>query len=116
MPKSLAEAEKASRSLVNKWTLTAGVVGIAPGSTFILAGADVKIVHDIAKAFEVESYTVEEVMTVIGASVAGKTAADAGLSWFPGVGWLIKGGVAAATTKTAGMIMINYFKKRSALA
>ena len=116
MPRSLAQAEKEARSLVNKWTLTAGLIGTVPLSTFLLAGADVKIVHDIAKAFEVESYTVEEVITVIGASAAGKTAAEAGLVWFPGIGWLIKGGVAAATTKTAGTIMINYFKKRSALA
>jgi uncharacterized protein (DUF697 family) len=115
MPKSLADAEKHAKSLVNKWAVVAGTVGVVPGSTLLLAGADVKIVHDIAKAFEVESYTVEEVLTVIGASIAGKTAADYGLSWFPGIGWLIKGGIAAITTKTAGAIMIKYFKGKSEL-
>lgn len=115
MARSLAEAESEARSLVNKWTLAAGAIGIIPGSTLLLAGADVKIVHDVAKVFEVETYTVEEVITVIGATAAGKTAADLGLSWFPGIGWLIKGGVAAATTKSAGELMINYFKNKSKL-
>lgn len=115
MARSLAEAESAARSLVNKWALAAGAIGVVPGSTILLAGADVKIIHDVAKAFEVEAYTVEEVLAVIGASIAGKTAADLGLSWFPGIGWLIKGGIAAATTKTAGEVMIRYFKPRSSL-
>lgn len=115
MAKSLAEAEREARSLVNKWTLAAGAIGVVPGSTLFLAGADVKIIHDVAKAFEVETYTVEEVLAVIGASVAGKTAADVGLSMLPGIGWLIKGGIAAATTKAAGEIMIRYFKAKSGL-
>lgn len=111
--KSLYQAEQEARKALNAWTAGAAAVGWVPGSMFALAAADLKIVKDIAKAFGVESYNIEEISAAVGATITGKIVAAEALSFIPVYGWAIKSGVAAAVTKTMGETMINYFKKRS---
>ncbi len=113
MTKKLAQAESEARKVLNLWSAGAAAIGWVPGSMLALAAADVKIVKDVAKAFGVEHYSVEEVTAAVGASVAGKIIAGEALSLFPGFGWAVKSGVAAAVTKTMGETMISYFKRRS---
>lgn len=113
---SKADAEREARSVVNVWTAGAAAVGWVPGSMLVLAGMDAKVVHDVAKAFDVRSYSVEEVASVIGASVTGKVIAGELLTLFPGIGWAIKSVVAAGITKGLGEALISYFRDRSRLA
>jgi uncharacterized protein (DUF697 family) len=78
-----------------------------------LAAADVKIVNDVAKAFGVTNFSIEEVTAAIGASVTGKVVAGELLSFFPGLGWIAKSAVAGSVTKAVGEIIVRYFKERS---
>lgn len=91
------------------------MISFVPGSSLALGAADIKMVNDVAKAFEVNTYSIEEITTAIAATIAGRIASDGILSFVPIVGWAVKAGVAGAVTKAAGEIVIDYFKKRSPL-
>lgn len=110
---TLREAENEARKIVNAWSAGAAAVGWVPGSMLILAGADVLLVKDVAKAFGVHSYNLEEVTAAISASASGKVIAGELLSVIPVVGWAIKSGVAGGITKTVGEVLIAYMKDRS---
>ncbi len=116
MPKGLAEAEKEARSIVNRWSIGASLVGFIPGATLLLFGADIKMVHDVAKAFDVKHYNIEELSAAIGATIAGKTASVVFTAWFPVVGWAINAGIAGSVTKTVGEIVISHFRGKSELS
>jgi uncharacterized protein (DUF697 family) len=72
------------------------------------------MINDVANIFEVRGVTAEQVLAVVGASVTGKTAAEA-LSFIPGPGWIAKGVVATGITKALGQAVIKYMKDRSSL-
>ena len=76
---------------------------------------DAKVVHDVAHAFDVKSYTVEGVAAAVSASVTGKIVAGELLSLFPGIGWALKSVVAGAVTKALGEALISYFHDRCQL-
>jgi len=114
--KTLVEAEREARELVNAWSVGAAAVGWVPGSMLALVGVDAKLVKDVAKAFGIDSYSIEEVSAVVGAVVVGKVIAAETLSLFPGVGWLAKSGIAAVVIKSAGEAMIQHFKPKSPYA
>jgi uncharacterized protein (DUF697 family) len=109
-------AEREARRLVNRWAAAAAGIGWAPVSSLALAALDAKLVNDVAKAFDVKSYKLEEVTAAVGASVAGKLVATEALSIFPGVGWALKAAVAGVVTKMTGEALITYFRHRSAIA
>lgn len=111
----LAIAEIEARRIVNGWSVAAAAVGWVPGSMLLLAAADVKLVNDVARAFNVKSYGLEEVASAMGASVTGKIIAGELLTFIPIVGWAIKSSVAASVTKAMGETLIKYFRTRSAL-
>ena len=90
-------------------------MGFIPGATLLLAGADVKMVHDVAKAFDVKHYNIKERTAAIAATIAGKTASVALTVWFPVVGWAINADIAGSVTKAAGEIVIAHFKSKSEL-
>ena len=113
MPDSLYEAEEHARNIVNAWAVGATAIGWVPGSMLALMGVDVKLVNDVAKAFGVETYSVEEISTAIGAGVTGKVIAGETLSLFPGLGWVAKSLVAGGVTKGIGEVIIKYMKARS---
>lgn len=108
----ISDTEKRAREVVNRWTAVAAGVSWIPGSTLLLAGADAKMINDIANIFEVRGVTAEQVLAAVGASVTGKTAAEA-LSFIPGPGWIAKGAVATGITKALGEAVIKYMKARS---
>jgi uncharacterized protein (DUF697 family) len=110
---SLAQAEKDARNRVNNWAAVATGVGWIPGSMFVLAGADVKLCHEVAQCFGVKHWSAESISAAIGASVAGKVVAGEALSLVPGIGWAIKSAVAGSVTKAVGETIIVYFKSRS---
>lgn len=113
MSQTLNDAERQARNIVNGWSAAAVGIGWIPGSMFALAAADAKIVNDVAKAFGVINYSIEEITVAIGASVTGKVVAGELLSFLPGLGWIVKSAVAGAVTRGVGEIIIRYFKERS---
>lgn len=116
MGKTLQEAEQEARAIVNGWSVGAAAIGWIPGSMFALMGVDAKLTNDVAKAFQVTSYSIEEVTASVGAAVTGKVIAGEALSLFPGLGWIAKSGVAGAVTKGVGETLIRYFRERSPLS
>lgn len=113
--KSLAQARSQANSIVNGWTAGAALIGLVPGSSLVLGAADIKMVHDVAKAYEVQHYNIEEITTAVAATIAGRFAADGLLSFIPVAGWIVKAGIAATVTQAAGRIVIEYFESRSDL-
>ena len=111
-----AEADRDAQKIVNTWTCGAAAVGWIPGSMLVLAGMDAKVVHDVAKAYQVPTYCVEDVAAAVGASVTGKIIAGELLTLFPGLGWALKSVVAASITKALGTTLIAYFRDRTQLA
>lgn len=114
-PRTKADAIREARRVVNAWTAGAAALGWVPGSMLVLSAMDAKVVHDVAHAFDVKSYTVEGVGAAIGASVTGKIVAGELLTLFPGVGWALKSVVAGAVTKGLGEALIAYFAERTSL-
>lgn len=110
-----ADAIREARNVVNAWTAGAAAVGWVPGSMLVLSAMDAKVVHDVAHAFDVKSYTVEGVAGAVGASVTGKLVAGELLTLFPGFGWALKSVVAGAVTKGLGEALIAYFAERTRL-
>ncbi len=111
--RSLEQAEAEARRIVNGWTAGAAAIGWVPGSMLMLAAADVKLVNDVAKAFGVQTYSIEEVTAAVGATITGKVVAGELLSFLPGLGWAIKSAVASGVTKAMGEAVLQYFKGRS---
>ncbi len=116
MARSLAQADREAQGIVRKWAVVAAPVGMIPGSPFLLPGLDAKLISDVAKCYEVHNYTIDAVLAVVGASIAGRTAADIGLSTIPVAGWIVKGFVAGGVTYTAGKAMMAYFREKSDLS
>lgn len=110
---SLYNAEQRARDIVNGYVAGSASIGWVPGSCAALTPMQWSMVAEIAECFGVTSYSAQAVITVVGANIAGHAYADMLLSLIPGVGWAIKSGVAAGITKTAGEIIIEYFKERS---
>lgn len=110
---SLTTAERTARKIINGWTCGAAAVGWIPGSCFILTPSDIAMIALVAETFEVEKYSEEALLGTLTAHFSGHATADICLSFIPVAGWIIKAGVAAAVTKAAGEIIINYFKDRS---
>lgn len=119
-PLDLRRCHDEAEGCVKRWAATAGgvgtVLGFIPGISQIpLTGIEAKMVMDVARAY---GYRLEErqLMTVVVGLLAGGTAAKIAVSemltFVPGVGWLLKGGVAITAAYGFGQIAIQYFEKR----
>jgi hypothetical protein len=113
--KTLAEAEKEARRIVNAWALGAAAISWVPGSTFALAGINSKLVKDIADAFGVETYSLKEIVAAVAPAFLW-TAPGEVLSFFPGLGWAVKAGIAVVVAKGTGEAIIKYFMAKSPYA
>lgn len=116
---SETKMEKA-RKWVNGYAVTGGTVAAAaviPGATTAaLFALETAMVFHIGRIYRGSSFTKEDAIAV--ASVAGfagtvglgvKIAME-GLTFFPVVGWLIKGGIAGGVVKSLGEVIIKYFE------
>jgi uncharacterized protein (DUF697 family) len=90
------------------------LVGWIPASTVLLAGADIKLVNDLARIFQVQGVSAESVLAAVGASIVGQGASEF-LSAIPVAGWIIKGAVATGVTKSLGEAVIIYMRQRTPL-
>jgi uncharacterized protein (DUF697 family) len=112
--KTLLQAEKEAREIVNKWAAGATAVSWVPFSAIVLSGADVVMVSSVAAAFEVEGYNVQKVIATAAAGTTGRWLAES-LSFIPGPGWIAKAIIAGSITKGMGEGVIAYFRGESAL-
>lgn len=87
-----------------------------PGSTTAgLVALEVTMVHAISRIYGNELTAKDAAALVAGLEVAGgalKTVAREGTILVPAVGWLIRGGIAAASIEAIGHAVIELFEKR----
>ena len=118
MSKSLQDADRDSRRLVNNWTTGAALTGWIPGSAFFLTAADTAMIHQVASAYGVNAFDMEHLLSIlsgaIGSAIAGGVIAEI-VGMVPLVGWAIKSAAMAAKAKVIGDAVIRYFHERSDL-
>ena len=92
------------------------LVAPVPGASQVaLMALEVKMVTDIAKIYGFQMSR-EEIATVVGGLLVGSTAIKAGVmtlaEFAPGIGWVVKGGVAATVIAGLGEAAIKYFEDK----
>lgn len=118
MTKTLQDADREARQLVDNWTTGAALTGWIPGSVFFLTAADTAMIHQVASAYEISAFDMENVQSILGGAIASAIAGGVitelvGL--IPVVGWAIKSAAMAAKAKVIGEEVIKYFREQSNL-
>ncbi len=116
--KTLAQADREAKKIVNNWTTGAALTGWIPGSTFFLTAADTAMMTQVASAYEVEAFDMEHLTSTLTGAVASAIAGGAiteVIGFIPVVGWAIKSAAMAAKASVIGNEVIKYFRKRSKL-
>lgn len=117
----VAAARPKAQRIIRKYMALAGGTAVAtgpvPGTSIALAGLEAKMIFDIARAYG-HDLTLEECASIgagiVAASGVLKGAAVELSTFVPGVGWVIKGGIAAGAAKAIGELAIKYFEGKSA--
>ena len=115
MAKTLQDADREARKLVANWTTGAALTGWIPGSAFFLTAADTAMIHQVAGAYGISAFDMDNLMAVLGRAVASAIAGGiitevVGL--IPLVGWAVKSAAMAAKAKVIGDEVIRYFRDR----
>lgn len=116
MRKAVAEESVKATAFQNA---VIGVVAILPGADMPLMTANqAKMLLQIAAAYgqPLGSERIKELAAVVGGGFAFRTVARELLSFVPGVGWALKGGVAYAGTLAMGSAAIAYFERGADLS
>jgi uncharacterized protein (DUF697 family) len=111
MRKAVAEESVKATAFQNA---VIGVVAILPGADMPLMTANqAKMLLQIAAAYgqPLGSERIKELAAVVGGGFVFRTVARELLSFLPGVGWVLKGGVAYAGTLAMGNTAIAYFER-----
>lgn len=117
----MSESKKdRARKWVNGYAATGGGVAAAaiiPGATTAaLFTLETTMVVHIGRIYRGDGFSKEDAVAVIGAAGfagtvgLGTKVAMEGLTFFPVIGWAIKGGIAASVIKALGEIIIKYFE------
>lgn len=118
MTKTLADADREAKKIVENWTTGAALTGWIPGSSFFLTAADTAMMHQVASAYDVSSFDMEHLTStlagVIASAISGGVITEA-VGLIPVIGWAIKSAAMAAKAKIIGDEVIKYFHDRSAL-
>ena len=118
MSKSLQDADREARKLVNNWTTLAAGTGWIPGSSLFLTGADIAMINQVANAYEVSAFDMDHLTGILGGAV-GSAIAGGVIAEFVGViplvGWAVKSAGMAAKARVIGDAVISYFRERSDL-
>jgi uncharacterized protein (DUF697 family) len=102
--------------LIRKFSRQNGILGVAifiPGADLpALTLNQIRMVFRIAAAYgeQIDRDRALEVLAVIGAGLGFRAVAREALGFVPGVGWVIKGGVAYAGTRALGKAAAAYFE------
>lgn len=118
MDKTLQDADREARQLVDNWTTGAALTGWIPGSAFFLTAADTAMIHQVASAYEVSAFDMENLQSILGGAIASAIAGGViteVIGIIPVVGWAIKSAAMAAKAKVIGGEVIKYFRERSQL-
>ncbi len=118
MAKTLQDADRQARKLVNNWTTVAAGTGWIPGSTFFLTGADTAMIYQVASAYEVNAFDMNHLKSILGGAI-GSAIAGSVIGEFVGViplvGWAVKSAGMAAKARVIGDAVMHYFRERSEL-
>ncbi len=118
MSKSLQDADREARKLVANWTTGAALTGWIPGSAFFLTAADTAMIHQVASAYGISAFDMNNLLSVLGGAVASAIAGGViseVVGIIPIVGWAVKSAAMAAKAKVIGDEVIRYFRERSDL-
>ncbi len=119
MSKSLQDADREARKLVANWTTGAALTGWIPGSAFFLTAADTAMIHQVASAYGISAFDMNNLLSVLGGAVASAIAGGViteVVGIIPIVGWAVKSAAMAAKAKVIGDEVIRYFRERSDLS
>lgn len=87
-----------------------------PGSTTAgLVALETTMVHAISRIYGVNLDVKDAAAVVAGLEVAGsalKTIAREAVGWVPGVGWVLRGAIAAGTIEAIGNAVIAMYERR----
>jgi hypothetical protein len=114
---SKADAERRSRTLVDRWAKAALFTGWIPGASLALGAADMVMIRQVADAFGVDAFDEDSLKAHLGGalgSVTGAVAAEA-IGVIPLVGWAVKSVTLHIKADTIGKAVIDYFRKQSKL-
>ena len=118
MTKTLQDADREARQLVDNWTTGAALTGWIPGSSFFLTAADTAMIHQVASAYEISAFDMENLHSILGGAIASAVAGGViseVVGLIPVVGWAIKSAAMAAKAKVIGEEVIKYFRGHSTL-
>jgi uncharacterized protein (DUF697 family) len=118
MTKTLAQADREARKIVETWTTGAALTGWIPGSSFFLTAADTAMMNQVANAYDISSFDMEHLTStlagVIASALAGGLITEV-VGLIPIIGWAIKSAAMATKAKIIGEEVIKYFRPRSPL-
>ena len=118
MSKTRQDADREARQLVANWTAGAALTGWIPGSAFFLTAADTAMIHQVASAYEVNAFDMDNLLSILGgaaaSAIAGGLITEA-VGLIPMVGWAVKSAVMAGKANVIGNEVIRYFRLRSPL-
>lgn len=118
MTKTLADADRQAKKIVESWTTGAALTGWIPGSTFFLTAADTAMMNQVANAYDVSSFDMEHLTStlagVITSAIAGGLITEV-VGLIPVIGWAIKSAAMATKAKLIGTEVTKYFRIRSPL-
>ena len=114
---SKADAERRSRTIVDRWAKVALFTGWIPGSSVPLAAADVVMIRQVAEAFGVEAFDEDSLKAHLGGALGSVTGMVAGefVGAVPIIGWAVKSVTLHVKADTIGKAVIDYFRKQSKL-
>ncbi len=118
MSKTLQDADREAKKIVSNWTTGAALTGWIPGSAFFLTAADTAMIHQVANAYKISAFDMDNLLSVLGRAVASAIAGgliSEVVGMIPIVGWAVKSAAMAAKAKVIGEEVIRYFRERSNL-
>jgi uncharacterized protein (DUF697 family) len=88
-----------------------GIIPIGPADTFMITPAQIAMIISLGAVFEMEvtENLAKSILGGLALSVAGRAVASTVLSFIPIVGWIVKGGTAAALTEAIGWTAVAHF-------
>jgi uncharacterized protein (DUF697 family) len=119
-PLDLKRCRQKAEGIIQKRALAGGAVGLLlspiPGVSQVpLTAIETEMVMKVGEAYGYK-LTEKQLVTVVGGLLAGGTVAKVAvmetLTFVPGVGWILKGGVAGGAAYGFGRLAIEYFERR----
>ncbi len=88
-----------------------GMVPIGPADTIMITPTQIGMIISLGAIFniKVSENLAKSILSGLVLSVAGRAVASTLLSFIPVVGWIVKGGTAAALTETIGWTAVAHF-------